>query len=50
VPIEEEPVDWTEIPGSKFSVARDLINMLRDIMLVRVLYLFRVWTVQDNNM
>jgi dolichyl-phosphate beta-glucosyltransferase len=47
IPIEEVPVHWVEIPGSKFSVIRDLINMFRDALLVRILYTLGIWTVDD---
>lgn len=38
---------WVEIPGSKFSVIKDLINMFRDALLVRILYMLNVWTIDD---
>ena len=43
----EVPVHWVEVPGSKFSVLKDLINMFRDALLVRILYWLSVWKTDD---
>jgi dolichyl-phosphate beta-glucosyltransferase len=41
--IKEVDVYWTEIPGSKLNVAIASIQMLRDMILLRTLYLLGVW-------
>ncbi len=43
IPIHEIGVNWQEIPGSKLQVIKDSIQMLRDIFMVRVLYMVGVW-------
>jgi dolichyl-phosphate beta-glucosyltransferase len=50
IPISEVPVHWTEIPGSKFNVLKDLITMARDVSLVRILYMLTVWKLTDTMM
>ena len=41
--VAEVDVNWTEIPGSKLNVAVASIQMLRDMILLRALYLLGVW-------
>lgn len=41
--VVEVDVNWTEIPGSKLNVAIASIQMLRDMVLLRALYLLGVW-------
>ena len=48
IQIAEVPVHWTEIPGSKFNLVLDLIYMLRDALLVRILYSFGIWSIYDR--
>jgi len=48
IPIVEVAVNWTEIPGSKIDVFRESFNMGRDMVLVRFLYMFRVWRVKKK--
>eukprot|EP00825_Cyclidium_porcatum_P048764 TRINITY_DN8284_c0_g1_i2.p1 TRINITY_DN8284_c0_g1~~TRINITY_DN8284_c0_g1_i2.p1 ORF type:complete len:307 (-),score=54.01 TRINITY_DN8284_c0_g1_i2:209-1129(-) len=47
-PIQEVPVNWQEIEGSKLNVVTDSIAMTRDIILVKLLYLFKIWRVSDK--
>ena len=42
--ISEVEVDWTEIEGSKLNVAIASVQMLRDMVLVRLMYLLGVWS------
>lgn len=48
IPIDELPVNWHEIEGSKLNVIEASITMARDFLLVRILYLFRIWKMSDN--
>ena len=41
--VAEVDVDWTEIEGSKLNVAIASVQMLRDMILLRLLYLLAVW-------
>eukprot|EP00747_Dinoflagellata_sp_TGD_P167839 gnl/TRDRNA2_/TRDRNA2_193037_c0_seq1.p1 gnl/TRDRNA2_/TRDRNA2_193037_c0~~gnl/TRDRNA2_/TRDRNA2_193037_c0_seq1.p1 ORF type:complete len:329 (+),score=52.95 gnl/TRDRNA2_/TRDRNA2_193037_c0_seq1:43-1029(+) len=41
--IAEVPVTFTDIPGSKLNLLTGSITMLRDIVLLRVLFLLGVW-------
>merc|ERR1712039_710447 len=41
--IAEIPVTWCEMPGSKLSLMQDALGMLRDMLLVQVLYFLGVW-------
>lgn len=41
--VAEVDVKWTEIEGSKLNVAIASVQMLRDMLLLRVLYLIAVW-------
>ncbi|CAE7455434.1 ALG5 [Symbiodinium necroappetens] len=41
--VAEVPVTWVEMPGSKLNLLTGALTMLRDMMLVRVLYGFGFW-------
>lgn len=41
--IAEVPVTWVEMPGSKMGLATGALSMLRDTVLVQVLYGLGVW-------
>jgi len=41
--IAEVPVTWVEMPGSKLNLITGSLTMLRDIVLLQVLYAFRIW-------
>lgn len=41
--VAEVPVSFVDMPGSKLNLLTGALTMLRDIVLVRVLYLFGVW-------
>lgn len=38
---------WSEIPEGSMDLVRDSFRMARDILVVRLLYLARVWRTQD---
>ncbi len=41
-------MEWHEIPGSKLSVLSGTLTMARDLLLIRLCYLFRIWRVADT--
>ncbi|KAJ3300200.1 dolichyl-phosphate beta-glucosyltransferase [Borealophlyctis nickersoniae] len=46
IPVVEVPVSWHEVEGTKMSLIRDSILMLRDLLLIRLNYLLGIWTVK----
>eukprot|EP00920_Eleutheroschizon_duboscqi_P025028 GHVT01061889.1.p1 GENE.GHVT01061889.1~~GHVT01061889.1.p1 ORF type:complete len:372 (-),score=31.45 GHVT01061889.1:631-1746(-) len=44
IAIREVPVNWQEIPGSKLRVLEASLQMARDMVLLRGLYFFNLWT------
>ena len=47
VGVAEQAVDWEEIPGSKLNVAIASLQMLRDLVIIRLCYMLRIWSIQD---
>lgn len=47
IPVVEVPVNWREIEGSKMNL-RGIINMGMDLLLLRLYYLFNLWTVKKD--
>ena len=45
MPIEEVPVNWVEIDGSKVNIVADSISMLRDMFIIRVFYGCKIWQI-----
>lgn len=41
--IAEVPVTWVDMPGSKFNLTFDALTMFRDIIVMHVLYITRMW-------
>ena len=48
IPVVEVPVTWHEVPGSKLSVMRDSLQMLRDLLVLRANQLLGRWSTQDE--
>ncbi|KAF9115115.1 dolichyl-phosphate beta-glucosyltransferase [Mortierella sp. AM989] len=46
IPIVEVPVAWQEIDGSKVSLMRDSIQMALDLLIIRMNYIFGIWSIQ----
>ncbi|EFA80389.1 glycosyltransferase [Heterostelium album PN500] len=46
IPISEVAVNWTEIDGSKLDPFSSSIQMAKDILRIRLRYLFRIWTLK----
>jgi dolichyl-phosphate beta-glucosyltransferase len=43
IPVVEVPVTWHEVAGSKLNVVRDSLQMLRDLLILRVNQLLGRW-------
>ena len=48
--IGEVPVEWKDVDGSKLNVIEASINMFRDVLMIRMLYLLRLWKTSDRVM
>jgi dolichyl-phosphate beta-glucosyltransferase len=47
IPLVEIPVKWEEIDGSKLNVLVDTLQMARDMVLIKALYMLRLWSIED---
>ncbi|EGR27436.1 hypothetical protein IMG5_196190 [Ichthyophthirius multifiliis] len=47
VPIVEVPVNWKDVDGSHLNIIDASVTMLRDFLMVRLLYLSQVWQYTD---
>ncbi|CAG8543470.1 10927_t:CDS:2 [Paraglomus occultum] len=47
MPIVEVPVNWHEVDGSKVSLTKDSIQMAKDLLVIRLSYLLRLWKIRD---
>lgn len=48
IPVVEVPVTWREMEDdSKVKLLSDPIKMFRDILAIRILYMFGVWSMKD---
>ena len=43
IPVEEVPIEWHEVPGSKLNVVLDSLQMLRDLLVLRANMLLGRW-------
>ncbi len=43
----EQAVNWHDVDGSHLNVVSASIEMARDMMLVKLLYLVRIWRIDD---
>ncbi|KAI0058863.1 Alg5-prov protein [Artomyces pyxidatus] len=43
IPVMEVPIEWHEVPGSKLNVMSDSLQMLRDLLILRVNQLLGRW-------
>ncbi|KAI9458433.1 glycosyltransferase family 2 protein [Lactarius psammicola] len=48
IPVVEVPVTWHEVAGSKLSVVRDSLQMLRDLLILRANQLLGRWCVTED--
>ncbi|EIN05966.1 glycosyltransferase family 2 protein [Punctularia strigosozonata HHB-11173 SS5] len=45
IPVAEVPIEWHEIPGSKLNVVVDSLQMLRDLLVMRINQMLGRWRV-----
>ena len=45
IPVEEVPIEWHEVPGSKLNVMKDSLHMLRDLLVLRANMLLGRWKI-----
>ncbi|ETW78717.1 glycosyltransferase family 2 protein [Heterobasidion irregulare TC 32-1] len=45
IPVEEVPIEWHEVPGSKLNVMKDSLQMLRDLLVLRANMLLGRWKI-----
>ena len=43
VPIKEVPINWKDVDGSHLSLLDASVTMARDFLMVRLLYLLKIW-------
>ncbi|AQZ13171.1 ALG5 (YPL227C) [Zygosaccharomyces parabailii] len=43
IPIAEVPISWHEVDGSKMDLARDSINMAKDLVVIRMAYILHIY-------
>lgn len=43
IPIDEIPVNWHEVDGSKMELARDSVNMAIDLVITRIAYILGIY-------
>lgn len=43
IPIVEVPISWHEVDGSKMELARDSINMAKDLVVIRMAYILGIY-------
>lgn len=48
MPIEEVPVNWVEIPGSKVSLLNASLSMLCDMVVIRLCYGSKIWRISSG--
>jgi len=48
IPVAEVPVTWHEVAGSKLSVVRDSLQMLRDLLILRANQLLGRWNTNGD--
>jgi len=50
IPVVEVPVTWHEVGGSKLSVVRDSLQMLRDLLILRANQLLGRWCTREERL
>ncbi len=48
VEIGEVPVQWKDVDGSKLNVIEASVNMFRDVLMIKFLYLTGLWKTSDR--
>ena len=48
IPVQETQIQWQEIDGSKLGVVEASLTMSRDLIVLRLCYLLRLWTIKTK--
>lgn len=48
IQIGEVPVEWKDVDGSKLNVIEASLNMFRDVLMIKLLYVLRLWKKTDR--
>lgn len=48
IQIGEVAVEWRDIDGSKLNVIEASVNMFRDVLMIRLLYMLGLWKRSDQ--
>ena len=48
IPVTEVNVVWTEMSGSKINLFEDIPQMARDILIIRLCYTLRIWSIVSD--
>ena len=48
IPIKEVPVNWHDVDGSHLNIIDASLQIIRDMLLVKFLYFFRIWNLSDS--
>ena len=48
IPVTEVAVEWNEVDGSKVSILTASLQMLRDLIIIRLCYTLGVWKYSSN--
>jgi len=46
IPIVEVEVNWSEVPGSKLRLIEASLMMARDLLVIRLSYMLRIWKIK----
>ncbi|KAH6563330.1 hypothetical protein BASA60_010737 [Batrachochytrium salamandrivorans] len=49
IPIAEVPISWHEVEGSKMSLLRDAVEMLVQLIMIRLNFMFGFWHVSKSH-
>ena len=47
IPVAELPVKWEDVDGSHLNIVDASLNIARDMIMVKALYLLGVWSSED---
>ncbi|OLL24839.1 Dolichyl-phosphate beta-glucosyltransferase [Neolecta irregularis DAH-3] len=50
IPVQEVPISWKEVQGSRLNVARDSAVMGMDLICIRIAYTLGIWKVQQKTL
>lgn len=48
IPVRELAVNCKDVEGSKVNLLSDALRMVRGLLLIKVMYCFRIWKLTDH--